>query len=408
VSNSGQSYHDYLQSLMRGILTELLGGWRVDLTRSTGTLPSQQLPPATGSSGDSTPGGVVLSDDDPEDTTSGAADPGTAADVSRADHVHHGASGGASLSDTSPENLSFITSNPGTGDAASRFDHIHYFNPDEIMSLTPSTDLSGSLGAPHVVGIQGIPVLTDAPADGDVLTYQVGSYSWGPLPPSATGGHTHVYNVVPSGAINSSNTVFTLPESAQVGSLRVYRKFSGESGYQRLLGGTAYTEDGSSDATTGKTGIESGHYSSEDASKAIDNNTGTAWAGATPGAGWVGVDFATAVPIFQIKFTCRLAGGYGGVATYSLDYSDNGSYWTTITGTLTNSTNTDGAVVDSGDMGDNGSHRYWRVNIITTATYEPSVKEIEMFRSDATTGSFTMAAAPTTGDLLLVDYDVLA
>jgi hypothetical protein len=48
-------------------------------------LPSGALPPASGAAR----GGVLLSDDDPADVTTGSADAGASAAVARADHVHH-------------------------------------------------------------------------------------------------------------------------------------------------------------------------------------------------------------------------------------------------------------------------------------------------------------------------------
>lgn len=82
-------YHRELLELIKRLLREILAVWRVDLTQSTGTLPPTQLPPAGGSGGSGTRGGVVLSDDDPADVTSGAAAPGASDMASRSDHVHH-------------------------------------------------------------------------------------------------------------------------------------------------------------------------------------------------------------------------------------------------------------------------------------------------------------------------------
>jgi hypothetical protein len=90
-----EQYNRDLIAAIKRLINEALQFWRPDLRQSTGVLPPTQLPPAGGSGGSGTRGGVVLSDDNPEDV--GTADPGGSSNVSRGDHVHgHGSQAGGS------------------------------------------------------------------------------------------------------------------------------------------------------------------------------------------------------------------------------------------------------------------------------------------------------------------------
>lgn len=126
-----------------------------------------------------------------------------------------------------------------------------------------------------------------------------------------------------------------------------------------------HTSIGGSDVTGSGTAISGGSGSDgagNDASKAFDNNTGTQWARTSTTNTWIGYDFGAGndQDIVELAVT---NGGYDGrvIQNCSLDYSDNGSTWTTlfsfdIYGWLSSQTRTIPETQPS-----SGFHRYWRV-----------------------------------------------
>ncbi len=113
--SSGQNYHDYLLSLVRRLVKEALASFRPDLTQTTGSIPSQQLPPPT-SGGGGSPGAVTYSTATPLDADSTAASVGTATGVSRGDHRHHEGHAGTVTSVALTEPAQFtVSGSPVTG-----------------------------------------------------------------------------------------------------------------------------------------------------------------------------------------------------------------------------------------------------------------------------------------------------
>lgn len=152
-------YHAELRATVEAMVDDKLRRHRQPLDQTTGVLPPTQLPSPGGSGdpGGGSPGGVVLSDDDPEDVAT-APDSGDSSRASRADHVHQlpdtgvdpgtygdsthyaivtvdaqgrltDADEGAlpttvTLSDATPEDVS-TSGSAGVDTEASRADHIH-------------------------------------------------------------------------------------------------------------------------------------------------------------------------------------------------------------------------------------------------------------------------------------------
>lgn len=93
-------YHAELRKVVDKMVGDKLGRHTQRLDKTTGVLPPVRLPSPGGSGdpGGGSPGGVILSDDDPQ-PTAGAPDPGTSNHASRADHVHESVLSGAAGGD---------------------------------------------------------------------------------------------------------------------------------------------------------------------------------------------------------------------------------------------------------------------------------------------------------------------
>lgn len=70
--------------------------------------------------------------------------------------------------------------------------YTHSANTNLASSTQPglvqlSNDLGGTAALPSVVAIQGMPVSTVSPNDGNVLTWSAGSGKWLPIAPTGTG-----------------------------------------------------------------------------------------------------------------------------------------------------------------------------------------------------------------------------
>lgn len=90
---------------------------------------------------------------------------------------------------------------------------------------------------------------------------------------------------------------------------------------------------GGADQTSGGTAIESAHLSSFVPARAFDNNSTTCWVAAGASPWWIGYQFASPVSIHEIALTAYVTGDGGTSAQspkdFTIDYSDNGSSWTT-------------------------------------------------------------------------------
>jgi len=176
-----------------------LSKYQPDLARATGVLPARNLPAASGTDS----GAVALSDDDPADVDTSGADPGAAADVSRADHVHAlaptavtpdtygdathvpvitvGADGritsasetavtaGATLSSATPEEVDSDAGAAGVASTASRADHVHLhgdLDGGSLHAVATSGD-AGFLSAADKDKLDAMPDLSYARQGGD-------------------------------------------------------------------------------------------------------------------------------------------------------------------------------------------------------------------------------------------------
>jgi hypothetical protein len=172
-------------------------------------LPSATLPPASGTAR----GGVLLSDANP--AADGTADPGTSSAASRADHVHP--SGGGGLPALTEGDL--ITADSGGNAVTLPLGTTGYMlyagSTAPIWDVPPppsgvaTGDLDGSYPAPIVDGIQGRPIVSTAPNDGDVYAYNTGSGFWEPV--AQSGGMIDPTTTTGDLIVNDGSGVDRLP-----------------------------------------------------------------------------------------------------------------------------------------------------------------------------------------------------
>jgi hypothetical protein len=371
---------------------------KIPASQIAGQLAGSQVAPAASGS----PGVVDLDDvatlSDATPAALGAADPGDNAAASRDDHVHPlpsasdvGAepalgdpgSDGYVLSSTTGGARSWVAQSGGGGDPAL------------------GGDLDGTASTATVIGLQSYPLASDAPATDQVLTWDGSQWAPADVPGGGGGGAGRWRaNRTPSGAVNGSNTVFTLPSSAVAGSVKPWLKPSG--GSWGMLGPSDYSEDSTpANRCLGGTATANGTYSGSPAG-AIDGNTGTFWGSNTTTHGWLAVDLGTAQDVIKSRLLANTSGGYSVPDAYDVQYSDDNSSWTTAA-----TYGYPGSIAwDEQTFASVGSHRYWRCNITTThGPYEPSIAEWELYiaPADATT-AITLASAPASGGVVVVDY----
>lgn len=151
-------------------------------------------------------------------------------------------------------------------------------------------------------------------AEGDVVLYAGGLYICANAGTSATpgaGGSTHAY-------------------------WRVYITACGLSGrWPTCAELEMRATPGGTNLATGGTAIGSSDNSGHEKDKAFDGNTSTYWlAGGAPNQ-WIGYHFGSAVSITELTYTSASTFGSSDVTesptAFSLDYSDDGSSWTTLT-----------------------------------------------------------------------------
>lgn len=131
------TYHNEQQALIKQLIKAELRGWRQPLDRTTGAIPSVQLP--TAGTATAARGAVTFHQGTPQPIGTAGVKGGSAGYVSYADHVHAhgnlpggalhgtataGTAGFVLLSDATPSPDGTVGS-PGTATTVSRSDHIH-------------------------------------------------------------------------------------------------------------------------------------------------------------------------------------------------------------------------------------------------------------------------------------------
>lgn len=83
----------------------------------------------------------------------------------------------------------------------------------------------------------------------------------------------------------------------------------------------------------------------------------------------MGYDFGRAIKIRKITTLTALTNGVSFNLVFNIQYSDDNSTWTTITGSTTTHTISSGlGVTNTTSFDDNGSHRYWRLRYLSGTT----------------------------------------
>lgn len=125
--------------------------------------------------------------------------------------------------------------------------------------------------------------------------------------------------------------------------------------------------------------IKSDEYSSGYlAAFAFDNNAGTIWTGSGSIPAWIGFHFTNAVDVGEILIRARSdASGYQPSA-FSIQYSDDGSSWTTAWSESGQTSWAVGTTRVFANAGPFGSHAYWRVYVTANeAGSYPGLAELQ-------------------------------
>ena len=121
-------------------------------------------------------------------------------------------------------------------------------------------------------------------------------------------------------------------------------------------------------ATASTSSSNASHLSSS----AKDGNTSTYWKANVNGSGWLAMDLGSAMTLDKIivKENSNITG-------VSVEYSDDGSSWTTISGqsVIASPSPTWTATFTA------TSHRYFRASVSASSSKKPSVKEMECYDS---------------------------
>ncbi len=115
--------------------------------------------------------------------------------------------------------------------------------------------------------------------------------------------------------------------------------------------------------------------SSHPAADAIDGSSGSHWKAGSDGSGWLKLDFGSATTLDEIIVEEK-----DNVTNVSVEYSDNGSTWSTPSGHSVSHSGKTWTVTFTGT-----SHRYFRANISASSSKKPSVKELESYNTAADT-----------------------
>jgi hypothetical protein len=300
----------------------------------------------------------------------------------------------ATLSDATP--LALGAADPGDATAASRDDHVHPLPSASDVGAEPALGNPGSNGY----------VLSSTAA---------GVRSW--VAQSGGGGAagTFLANIVPSGAVDGSNTIFTLATHAGFGSLQVFIRLPGQTSYS-LIEPRSYVAGPMTDQSGGKayasaSNIATGYGSSGSLSSLFDNDPSTACGFNNYGASidapvWVSVDLGADMAIRGGTITGMTAGGWSPPRNHIWQYSDDNASWSD-------------AATSVGPAGDGaktthawpsaGAHRYWRLyvldNHVNGGGNFTAMRELELLTNDgASISSVSFVTAPESGALILVSY----
>lgn len=102
--------------------------------------------------------------------------------------------------------------------------------------------------------------------------------------------------------------------------------FGGNTGFAEI---SMASSVGGSNQCSGGTATAIGHDSSYEPDKALDSNASTSWNYASS-TGWWRYQFATAVQVLEVKITARLDAPTTSPTTWDLQYSDDGTTFTTL------------------------------------------------------------------------------
>ncbi|NNJ10596.1 hypothetical protein EKD04_009670 [Chloroflexales bacterium ZM16-3] len=251
-------------------------------------------------------------------------------------------------------------------------------------------------GGGDTINLQGRPVAANAPDYGQALVW-TGS-SWAPATVSGGGGSDWLTAVQLIGLVDGVNREFALPAPALPSSLTVYVD-------DGSLTEAAFTTPSHENVVLGITptvnaGAFGGYWGSSPATCLVDGelNQTIFWtpAYATPVVSW---GLSAAKEIARVAVYASTYGGYGGISTYMLEYSDDNVIW------LTAATNIPSNGVFT--LSPQTSHVWWRITGLTKGSYEWSSYEMILETALATVETVTCDTAPAIGTVPRASFRIV-
>ncbi|MBX0328258.1 discoidin domain-containing protein [Oscillochloris sp. ZM17-4] len=251
-------------------------------------------------------------------------------------------------------------------------------------------------GGGDTINLQGRPLAANAPEVGQALVW-TGS-TWAPGTIAGGGGSDWLTAVQLIGLVDGVNQTFDLPAPAIPSSLSVYIDDGGNltevpftmASYENVVLGITPTANGFNSG---------GFYGSSPSSCLVDGAiTGSYWSSGNtqPVVSW-GLPEAKAVS--RVAAYASTNGGFGGMASYMLEYSDDNVTW------LTAATNITSNVLFTLTAQD--PHVWWRITGLSRWNgYEWSAIEMVLEAALATVETVIFDAAPAIGTVPRASFRV--
>jgi hypothetical protein len=201
------------------------------------------------------------------------------------------------------------------------------------------------------------------------------------------------------GAIDGTNRTFRLPQRAVPGSVLAFTQSAALARSAAPLAETLLQSVVAGRIPTVNIDPNGGYYGSVGPACLIDGLTvggNPYWSSryTVPEVTW---NFPQATTVSRAYLSQSFYGGFGGCATYKLEWSNDGSTWTlAATGLGAGGYNDVPAATAS----------WWRIVGLTRGTYEWAMNEITLFAKNLAIIEVVLNTAPATGSIVYASYRV--